>query len=164
MVFSGHSVLKEFDLFVLQQQCYSNARVLESLEDRLKTTSDASAKARKRWELERIKNQQVNATALPQQSVSNAIIQEKIIEDNINIPFSAFWDLYNKKVGAKEKCESKWRKLTETEREKIMSTLPVFLSKIKDKQFQPHAETYLNQKRWNDDLSIIQTIKPRVYN
>jgi hypothetical protein len=38
----------------------------------------------------------------------------------INKEFSAFWDLYNKKVGSKEKCESKWNKLTQAEREKIM--------------------------------------------
>ena len=30
---------------------------------------------------------------------------------NINIDFNSFWDLYDKKVGAKNQCEKKWNKL-----------------------------------------------------
>lgn len=80
-------------------------------------------------------------------------------QNNINIlgnskySFEQFWDLYNKKVGDKKKCIAKWNKLTEEQKEKIMQTLPTFLATIKDKQFQPYPERYLNNERWNDDLS-----------
>jgi hypothetical protein len=79
------------------------------------------------------------------------INQEPI--NNINISFDTFWNLYNKKQGDKEACEKKWIKLTDTDRQKIIDTLPLFLSKITDKQFQPLPATYLNQKRWNDEIS-----------
>lgn len=81
------------------------------------------------------------------------------IDNNINIVFDIFWNLYNKKVGDKNKCTAKWKKLKDQEREKIIQTLPVFLSKIKDKQFIPFPETYLNQKRWNDEMP---TKKPKM--
>ena len=72
----------------------------------------------------------------------------------LNISFSDFWDLYNKKVGSKENCEKKWNKLTDEERNTIIKTLPAFLSSITDKQYQPYPVTYLNQKRWNDEISV----------
>lgn len=75
--------------------------------------------------------------------------------NSINIPFTSFWELYNKKVGDRSKCEKKWNKLGPGEREKIMKTLPDFLKRITDKQFQPHPATYLNQKRWEDELTTI---------
>lgn len=73
-------------------------------------------------------------------------------KEEINIPFSAFWDLYNKKVGDKKRCEKKWNSLTNEVHQKIISTIPAFISSIRDKQFQPFPETYLNQQRWNDEI------------
>jgi len=67
----------------------------------------------------------------------------------INITFDTFWNLYDKKEG-RVKAEEKWNTLTDDDRQKIINTLPSFLSKIRDKQYQPHPTTYLNQKRWMD--------------
>jgi len=72
-------------------------------------------------------------------------------ENSINIPFDEFWDFYDKKI-ARVKCEKKWKKLKNSEREEIMKTLPGFLKLIKDKQYQPHPFTYLNQRRWEDEI------------
>ena len=69
-----------------------------------------------------------------------------------NILFIEFWDSYGKKVGAKNKCEKKWLALEDEERQKIIDTLPSFLSSISEKKFVPHPETYLNQRRWEDDI------------
>jgi len=69
-----------------------------------------------------------------------------------NILFIEFWDSYDKKVGAKNKCEKKWLALEDDERQKIIDTLPSFLSSISEKKFVPHPETYLNQRRWEDDI------------
>lgn len=76
----------------------------------------------------------------------------------INIPFESFWNFYNKKVGDKNKCESKWNKLNDEERQKIINTLPTFLNSITDKQFQPFPETYLNNKRWNDEIVLSKKV------
>lgn len=84
------------------------------------------------------------------------------VNNNINIVFDVFWNLYNKKVGSKSKCEKKWNKLKDVERQKIVDTLPNFLAGIKDKQFQPFPETYLNQARWNDEIKPVETVKKMV--
>jgi hypothetical protein len=82
----------------------------------------------------------------PQSKVKESIV-------NNNIEFFRFWDLYNKKVGDKKKCEVKWYKLTTEDHSKIMELLPAYLKTIKDKQYQPYPETWLNQRRWeNEDL------------
>lgn len=80
----------------------------------------------------------------------------------INIEFDVFWNLYNKKVGDKNACIKKWNKLKDAERQKIIDTLPNFLAGIKDKQFQAHPLTYLNQQRWNDEIKPIETVKKMV--
>lgn len=82
--------------------------------------------------------------------------------NTINIEFDVFWNLYNKKVGDKKDCIKKWNKLTDIDRQKIIDTLPKFLSNIKDKQFQAHPSTYLNQERWNDEIQIETTVKKMV--
>ena len=69
----------------------------------------------------------------------------------VNIDFNVFWNLYEYKVGSKKKCEKKWNKLTDEDRTKIIDTLPQFLSKIREKKFQPYPETYLNNERWYDE-------------
>lgn len=91
------------------------------------------------------------------------IREDKRREDKINIEFDIFWNLYDKKVGAKDKCLKKWNSLQDEEREKIIISLPEWKAKITDKQFQPFPETYLNQKRWNDEVIKIKnqpTSKP----
>lgn len=83
--------------------------------------------------------------------------------EQTNIEFSVFWELYSKKVGSKSKCENKWNKLTDIERQKIIDTLPVFLSNIKDKKFQPYPLTYLNNERWNDEIEVKKDNKSQVF-
>lgn len=80
--------------------------------------------------------------------------EEEEQEQLVNIAFSEFWNLYNKKVGNKDKTEKKWNSLKDDERQKIIDTLPAFLNSIPDKQYQPHPQTYLNNSRWNDEISL----------
>lgn len=83
-------------------------------------------------------------------------------KDNIlNISFDVFWNLYNKKKGSKDNTEKKWNNLKDIDRQKIIDTLPTFLSSIKDKQYIPFPETYLNKQRWNDEL---EPITEKLYN
>ena len=71
---------------------------------------------------------------------------------SINIEFDIFWNLYDKKVGDKNACIKKWNNLKDVDRQKIIDTLPAFLSQIKDKQYQPFPATYLNQRRWENEI------------
>lgn len=73
--------------------------------------------------------------------------------DSLFLSFENFWDLYDKKIG-RYKCEKKWNKLTDEEKEKIIKTLPIWLKSIKNKQYQLHPETYLNGKHWEDEIIL----------
>lgn len=116
-----------------------------------------------------VKNTKANTKALDKALQKHSTKQSQSIDsidkqitnnkEQINIQFDTFWDLYDKKVGSKEKCQKKWVNLKAEERQKIIDTLPAFKSNIKDKQYQPHPETYLNQKRWNDILENIKNEK-----
>ncbi len=98
-----------------------------------------------------------NANVLRTHSETNAIKEKKVNKKKVNIDFSVFWDLYDKKVGDKSKCVKKWNNLKDEDRSKIINTLPVFLKLIPDKQFQPYPMSYLNGNRWEDDLTIHKT-------
>jgi len=108
------------------------------------------------WELT---NKPTNKLTNNQQSTNNQLTTTKeyknirIKEDNINIPFTTFRELYNKKIWDKNKCLKKREKLTDEEREKIISVLPQRITQFTEKQFQPYPETFLNQGRWNDELN-----------
>ena len=78
----------------------------------------------------------------------------------VDFDFLKFWNLYNKKVGDKTKILKKWSKLKQIDRDTILKTLPLFLQNITDKKFQPFPDTYLNNKRWNDEL-IQQPVSTR---
>jgi predicted phage replisome organizer len=74
--------------------------------------------------------------------------------------FDEFWNKYDKKI-AKGSCEKKWKKLSETDKESILSTVSAFVRSTPDVTFRPHPLTYLNQKRWEDELpNQVETKKP----
>jgi hypothetical protein len=82
------------------------------------------------------------------------ISKDNISKEILKGEFLKFWDLYPVKVG-KSVCEKKWQKLTQSEKENIFNTIETFK---KYKPFttynHPNPETYLNQKRWNDEINI----------
>jgi hypothetical protein len=93
------------------------------------------------------------ATAKAKQKVSYKDNNKDKDKDNNKLDFILFWSLYPVKV-AKTKAESKWKKLTIEDQQKIIDTLPAF---IKNKPFEsynhPNPETYFNQKRWEDEIN-----------
>ena len=73
---------------------------------------------------------------------------------NDNSDFSFVWSLYGK-VGNRSTSMAKYNKLTKKEKEAIVKHIPLYIKNHKDNdklEFVPHFTTYLNQKRWEDDL------------
>lgn len=68
------------------------------------------------------------------------------------LPFSDFWDLYDKKVGSKNKLEKKWEKISEADRAKIREYIPRYKKSQPDKKFRKNPETFLNNESWNDEI------------
>lgn len=89
--------------------------------------------------------------------------QETINKEQINIPFKEFWNLYDKKVGDKKACEKKWSSLTDQQRIKIIETIPAFKATKTDKKFIPYPATYLNQRRWEDEITEDKPQQPTKY-
>jgi len=91
-------------------------------------------------------------------------------EQNNNTPltpqgFSEFWKAYPRKVG-KATAEKAWAKLKVTD--ELHSTILAALEKhkVSDQwtkdggQFIPHPSTWLNQRRWEDELEAAQPEEP----
>lgn len=103
-------------------------------------------------------NKRWNATACDgiKSDAKHAVIVNDTVNDidkdkDINIEFDVFWNLYDKKIGM-IKCQSKWNKLTNNEREQIIEYIPKYKFAFSDKKFRKNPETFLNNKSWNDEL------------
>ena len=73
-------------------------------------------------------------------------------DNKINISFDDFWNLYDKKVGDKQKLEFKWNGLSDDERQKAMLHIPKYKISQPDKKFRKDPSTYLNNKSFNDEI------------
>jgi len=78
--------------------------------------------------------------------------------------FNYFWSLYPRKV-AKMVAERSWKRLTIKNIKEIFSVYHEHLARWKytDKQYIPHASTWLNQKRWEDELDPLPDNKSSIY-
>lgn len=97
------------------------------------------------------KNESTSKAYAKHMETENETINETI-NNNINIDFDFFWTLYDKKVGVKEKLKSKWKKLTNEERQKAIDYIDLYKNAVPDKQFRKNPETFLNNKSWNDEI------------
>ena len=73
--------------------------------------------------------------------------------------FTDFWNLYPRKV-SRMMAEKAWRKLTPAEQQEALSALPNHIAYWNacdtEKQFIPHATTFLNQQRFYDEIELPQ--------
>jgi len=75
--------------------------------------------------------------------------------------FNMFWDLYQKK-GIKATAIRSFQKLRKDEVELILTHIPKYIEAHRaasKMEFIPHFSTYLNQKRWNDELPYQQSVE-----
>ncbi|MCY1636595.1 hypothetical protein [Marinifilum sp. D737] len=86
----------------------------------------------------------------------NHLINKNEEKEKINtskkIPFSEFWDAYDKKVGNKEKLIKKWDKLSKKVQLEIMAYLPKYLLSTPDKKYRKNPQTFLNNNGWQDEI------------
>lgn len=157
------SIINDFGLFIFYDGFLSSNSVLDRIEIRNAKSIKARESVNKRWEEHR-KNTNVlkNYTNVRKNDTIKEIKEKKVKENNENekLEFEKFWNLYDKKVGDKEKIFKKWKSLKQEDKEKIFNTLPIFLKSVTDKQYQPYPETYLNNKRWNDEIKPVNVSQP----
>ena len=69
--------------------------------------------------------------------------------------FEQVWNLYNKKEG-KQQARKAWMKLSNKDKEAVKQKLSDWLSNYisrHGKQYQPMFSTFLNQRRWEDEIN-----------
>ena len=94
-----------------------------------------------------------NVNELAQEMCSNKqnLLKQNIIKENINIPFSDFWDKYDYCKGKKSDVEAKWIALTDEDRTLTMESLDKYLLSTPDKTYRKYPMSYLNTEAWNDE-------------
>lgn len=104
-------------------------------------------------------------------NVNNNVNENVNLNDtaNDNNEFVYVWSLYGK-IGNKTTALAKYNRLTKKEKETIKEHIPRYIKNHIDndkKDFIPHFTTYLNQRRWEDDLPYKSkptvTTKPTKY-
>ena len=89
--------------------------------------------------------------------------KEKEKEKDIH-HFEKFWNLYPRKVG-KDAALKAFKKLTESEMTLAIEKIPLHTAswKKRDKEHIPHASTWLNGRRWEDEIQTSHEDQGRVY-
>jgi uncharacterized protein YdaU (DUF1376 family) len=112
----------------------------------------------------RPKNIEAKNNPLVNPNKSQTITQTKPLQSSIryiNISFNNFWDLYDKKVGDKNKAEKMWNKLKDQDRESIMKYIPKYILSQPEKKFRLHPTSFLNQNGWESELIISNNINDK---
>lgn len=68
--------------------------------------------------------------------------------------FDIFWTIYPRKVAKKDALKA-WSKLDADQQKKAIEVLPQHCRRWEDPQFTPHAASWLNGERFDDELSTI---------
>lgn len=71
--------------------------------------------------------------------------------------FNDFWEKYNIKKG-KHKALKIWMKLKQKDIDEIFRTVETFVAVNEDPKYRPHPTTYLNGRRWEDELEAPKKI------
>lgn len=66
--------------------------------------------------------------------------------------FERAWNLYDKKVGNKERLEKKWNSMSKKDRKAAIEYIPLYVITTEDKKYRKNFQTFLNQRGWEDEL------------
>lgn len=69
--------------------------------------------------------------------------------------FAAFWEAYPRKV-AKGAAERAWRRVPDEVRPTLAGIVALHARQWDDRDFIPHASSWLNARRWEDDLDGVR--------
>jgi hypothetical protein len=131
---------------------YYNERMHDEFEKR-KKYSESRSKNR----IGKKKKSYVNH--MEDENENEDVIKNKDIEDE----FNEIWELYNKKVN-KQSSYKAFKKIKKSEYPIIKQHIVKFVKTQENKQFQPHLSTYLNGKRWEDEIQVVEKNEFRLKN
>lgn len=144
-----NGVISGFDLFLIEADKFFSARLLRSMGEynnkKLKLSESGKKGNEIRWGQQTL--------LLPQSGGDGeAIALKEIKEKGKYILFDNFWGIYGYKV-SKSDAEKAWNKLKDEQKFECIAKLPKWLEHQKsNKKFMPYPATFINQKRWEDEL------------
>jgi len=148
----GEFVLFEWDSEYSEFWSKSLKRRMEKLDLIKQKRAEAGRVGGKSKASAKAKVKQTQASKVKESRVDKSKVNKNIL----NIEFEKFWDLYNYKVGDKNKVLKKWESLTDLDRGLVMEHLPHYVKSTPDKQFRKHPATYLNNQAHLDEIVISQ--------
>ncbi len=89
---------------------------------------------------------------LEENTKSKHEVEHEIEIEKKGIEFTVFWDLYDKKVGDREKLMKKWAKIPFEEQQKIIDYIPNYKIAQPEKKYRKNPDTFFNNKSWNDEI------------
>lgn len=155
------SALRELireDVVQLNGECLSQKRMVYDGEISVIRSTTGSKGGRRTQELNnfgRAKNQ-----ANAEYEYNNE--GEDVLKD-LKESFETFWNLYDKKVGDRDKVMKKWGSFKKSDQEAIMQHIPIYKLAQPDKTFRKNPSTYLNNKSWNDEIIYAKPVANGTY-
>lgn len=90
-------------------------------------------------------------------------VKKIILDKDDEYTFDNIWNLYDKKVGCKDKLRNKWNSMSKADRKAATEYVPLYVIATEDKKYRKNFQTFLNQRGWEDEL-IGATPPPAVIN
>lgn len=75
--------------------------------------------------------------------------------------FGQFWNLYDKKIG-KMMALVAWKKLSDDDISAVLNVVENYVRSTPEKRYRPHASTFLNQRRWEDDINDVWAVNRKI--
>lgn len=79
-------------------------------------------------------------------------VRKIIIDKGDEYTFDNVWNLYEKKVGCKDKLRKKWNSMSKADRRAATEFIPSYVLSTPDKTYRKNFQTFLNQRGWEDEL------------
>lgn len=75
---------------------------------------------------------------------------------NADYSFERFWNLYGYKVGNRPRVQKKWERLPEGEKILALGSIPRYQRFAASKKISlTYPETYIDQRRWENDFGVV---------
>lgn len=74
------------------------------------------------------------------------------LDSEFDFSFDRVWNLYDKRVGDKDKLRKKWEKLSPKDKHDIFDYIPKYLKSQPEKKFRKNFETFINNRSWGDEI------------
>lgn len=79
-------------------------------------------------------------------------VKKIILDKDDEYTFDNIWNLYDKKVGCKEKLRKKWNSMSKADRKAATEYVPLYVMATEDKKYRKNFQTFLNQRGWEDEI------------